>query len=245
MNKIILTAAIVLLAAAPALSATPRVEKVGVIKFTRDDGVEEQHIIDKTKINSAINFYIDKALDLTSEGAVVIDTREDPIYLIGFARKLHEEFGVEMSYVRERVESREKAGHKDLARVLRKLGKWRNDSFVTAYTNELAKWRGFTVEIEASAEPMVKDQDWPVMSLPGVEVKAKLFELAARIAANFHRVDKLAANLQSIIDLNNSTDNVTLTVNFKNIEVTLDEHTHHTVKQLYLQAFGDNYEYPM
>ena len=213
-------------------------EKAAVIRFSRDDGTEEQHIIDKTRIESAIRFYIDKALYLTNEEAVVIDTREDPIYLLGFARRINEAFGVEMSYVQDRVVSRKMAGRKDLLRVLRELGKWHNNPSQAAYTNVLAAQRGLAVEIAAQAEPMVNNQDWPTMSLPGVEVKAKLYELAARIAASYHDVDKLAANLQSIIDLNNSTDSVSLTVNFKNIEVTLNEHTYATVKNLYHQAFA-------
>ena len=206
-------------------------------KYSRADGLEEQHIFNESNLDQAANLYIDTVLDLTEGLAVVIDTREDPIYLTGFARRIYEEFGVEMGYVRERIASREKAGHKDLARVLRELGKWHNIPFTMTFSTALAKQRGFSVEIEAGADPMVDHPDWPMMSLPGVEVKAKLYEIASRIAASYHDYESLSANLLSIIDLNNTTDGVYLTVNFEGIEATLNEHTYDTVEKFYHQAF--------
>ena len=219
-------------------------ERVSVIKFTHADGGNEHHEIDKDKLDSAVSFYINKALDLTSEDVFVVDTRENLIYLVGLARKLNETFGIEASDVRDRVMRREKAGRRDLYRALRELGERRhNNPFIAANTKELAERREFFVDIQAQAEPLVESQDWPTMSLPGVEVKAKIFELAARIAANYGHYDKLAANLQSIIDLSNSTDSVALKVTFNNMEVTLDEHTYHAVQQYYRKAFGDWYDY--
>lgn len=214
-----------------ALRKIVKAARNGAIVVKSGDGREQTPLNDST-LDNAADFYTENINTLLNEPVIFITGSRDPLNIIATGREL-EKHGTHTESLLRRIEGRKNTGRRGLARALKELSKAIPSSTVLVRT--LAKNEGFSVQIEASATPLVKN--WKEMGLPGVETKAMIYELAARIAATQSEAETVLANLQRILALNNDNDSVQMTVALRGREVVLQEESLLQVQQLYLQIF--------
>ncbi len=206
----------------------------GAIELKHADATEQARL-DKANLFAAVYFYIENVRKLVGEEAFVIEGSKDSLFLIRLGRNL-EKHGMRTESLLNRVEERKKTGRRDIARALQELSKAGDDPYSTALVRTLAESIGFSVQIEALAKPIVDGGG--DMALLGVETKAMIYELAARIAAANADGETLQANLYRILALNNDIDRVTMTVALRGKKVVLNEDNFYQVQQLYMQVFS-------
>lgn len=204
----------------------------GAIVVKSGDGIEQAPLNNST-LDNAADFYTENINALLNEPVIFITGSRDTFEIIAIGSRELEKHGTHTGSLLSRIEGRKNTGRRDLARALKELSKAIPSSTVLVRT--LAKNEGFSVQIEASATPLVKN--WKEMGLPGVETKAMIYELAARIAATQSEAETVLANLQRILALNNDNDSVQMTVALRGREVVLQEESLLQVQQLYLQIF--------
>ena len=206
----------------------------GTIELKHDNDTE-QVSLDQYNLSDAVDFYVEIVLELAAEEAFVIAGSKDPLALIRLGRLLEEQ-GRRSESLLSRVKERQKTGRRDITRTLQELSQAGDDPYPTALVRTIAENIGFSVQIEALAEPIV--DDWGEMALPGIETKAMIYEFAARLAATHADGETLQANLRRILALNNDIDRVIMTVAVRGRKVVLSEASFFAVQQLYLHVFA-------
>ncbi len=223
------------------------------IVLRRDDGIIEQVLLNRLNFSEAADYLTENMLARLDRPPLSIMGSKNRLGSIRLSSML-EMHGISTRPLLQRVEEREKNGRRDIAHVLRELGEAGNDPYPTALVHMRAKDTGFSVQIEAFTTPWVEEaslapeamaDDLTIfaaaqqeMVLPGIETKVALYELAARIAAANFDTEALRANLRRILALNNSTDQIQMTVSLRDELVVLGLDTLHTVQQLYLRVFA-------
>ena len=225
----------------------------GVIVVTHNDYNEQTPLnLDRRTFSNAIDFYSESTLAMLEKPAILfVGGKKNMLNLIGIDKEL-EKHGMPPRTLLDRITHRERNGGRELALALQELSQAGNSPYPTALVHTIAKDIGFNTQIEALAKPLLADNAEPIaddleplpesireaMALPGIETKAKIFELAARIAAIKSDLKALYANLRRILDLNNNTDYVQMTVSLRGRKKVLSEDNLHAVQQLYRQVFA-------
>ena len=215
-----------------------------------DRKVQAPLSLDKSTFSNTAYFYAQSIIDTLEEPALLVVGERDKINLIATDREL-QKYGMPPRTLLKRVRRRAKSGSQDITHTLQELSQVGNDPYPTALAHALASDAGFDVHIEALTDPLLPDGTEAIaddlgllpvstkeaMALPGIETKAMIYELAARIAAINSNSGALRENLMRIIKLNNDDDHVEMTISLESKKISLDKNNVHEVQQLYQQVF--------